>query len=381
MATESTPLRFVRCPSCRSLVPAVSQRCRMCGYSLNAEEGEETPPPSQASGRVRQRTMSQPNSELTEAAQRLRSEHMEEARTEPKAREAESVDGTLVTTGASSKSTQKAVSGDDLQDPLGDYLLGGDEDFGSKKKEASAGETHVNGNGTASHDEASLEPAEGKKVIIEQGQKRSGGLSFGRAHDPRKKREKSKHASDTKAKSEKTQETLRQEPSGGDTYVAQNKAIQEQDMQEVPYNSEDESRPAPQEMPQRSKQSRSSEASPEVSTRKGRLFGWMVSYADPDGEALELREGKFFVSSSSLKDTDLVIDHESVSTPHAIVTVSATKGLLVQDLMSERGVFVRGQEADTYRREEEIAPLDHGDWVRFGDVEFLVSLIAHVGEK
>ena len=34
MATDSTELTFVRCPSCRSLVPAVSTRCRMCGAGL-----------------------------------------------------------------------------------------------------------------------------------------------------------------------------------------------------------------------------------------------------------------------------------------------------------------------------------------------------------
>ena len=32
------------------------------------------------------------------------------------------------------------------------------------------------------------------------------------------------------------------------------------------------------------------------------------------------------------------------------------------------------------RKEDEAVSLGHGDWLRFGDVEFLVSLIAHVGE-
>ena len=41
MATDSTELTFVRCPSCRSLVPAVSTRCRMCGATLDATAADE----------------------------------------------------------------------------------------------------------------------------------------------------------------------------------------------------------------------------------------------------------------------------------------------------------------------------------------------------
>ena len=37
---DSTELTFVRCPNCRSLVPAVSTRCRMCGAPLDL--GDET---------------------------------------------------------------------------------------------------------------------------------------------------------------------------------------------------------------------------------------------------------------------------------------------------------------------------------------------------
>jgi hypothetical protein len=118
-----------------------------------------------------------------------------------------------------------------------------------------------------------------------------------------------------------------------------------------------------------------------VKAQRGRLAGWLVSYEQPDGEAIELREGKFFVTSSSLKQTDLILDDSSISTPHAMVRVGAEGKLWVQDLMSERGVFVRSGRRDNYRRQEEPFEVENGDWLRFGDVEFLVSLIAHVGEK
>jgi pSer/pThr/pTyr-binding forkhead associated (FHA) protein len=105
------------------------------------------------------------------------------------------------------------------------------------------------------------------------------------------------------------------------------------------------------------------------------LFGWLVSYENPDGRAIELREGKFFVTGSSIKATDLVIEDASISTPHALMSVSGESGLKIQDLMSERGLFVRSREGGQYRREEGTVELKHGDWVRFGDVEFLVTVV------
>ena len=107
----------------------------------------------------------------------------------------------------------------------------------------------------------------------------------------------------------------------------------------------------------------------------GHLVGWLVSYSDARGTSLELREGKFFVTAKSIKENDLVLDERSVSTPHALVGCGRDGSLTIQDLMSERGVFVRRRGSNQYRQEEEAIPVDHGDWLRFGDLEFLVVLI------
>lgn len=109
--------------------------------------------------------------------------------------------------------------------------------------------------------------------------------------------------------------------------------------------------------------------------RPGRLFGWLVSFESPDGRSIELREGKFFITGSSIRGTDLVIEDPSISTPHALMSVSAEHGLLLQDLMSERGVFVRVDERGQYKREDGVVQLRHGEWVRFGDVEFLLTVV------
>lgn len=113
---------------------------------------------------------------------------------------------------------------------------------------------------------------------------------------------------------------------------------------------------------------------------KGRLFGWIVSFKNPNGKAFELREGKFFVTKNSLKENDLIINDESISTPHAMVTISKNNGLVVQDLMSDMGIFLKHSKDDEYEKQELPFKITHGDWVKFGNVEYLVSLIAHVGE-
>jgi hypothetical protein len=101
----------------------------------------------------------------------------------------------------------------------------------------------------------------------------------------------------------------------------------------------------------------------------------LVSFESADGRAIELREGKFFVTGTSIRGTDLVIEDPSISTPHAMMSVNAERGLLIQDLMSDRGIFVRAGERGQYRREENLIEVKHGDWIRFGDVEFLVTIV------
>jgi hypothetical protein len=113
---------------------------------------------------------------------------------------------------------------------------------------------------------------------------------------------------------------------------------------------------------------------------KGRLFGWLVSYSDPNGVPIELREGKMFVTNEAIKENDIKIESPSVSTPHAMFVISTHIGFQIHDLMSEGGVHLKKRQSADYTREEDTFTAEHGDWLKFGDVEFLVALIAHVGE-
>ena len=101
----------------------------------------------------------------------------------------------------------------------------------------------------------------------------------------------------------------------------------------------------------------------------GALVGWFVSYEeDLKGVARELRAGKFFVGREQLRPSDFVVDHSSVSTPQCLVVCDSVSGVALQDLMSEGGTrVIRGNQE--FNAEQ--VRLEHGDRVRFGQYEML----------
>lgn len=302
MSTDSTELTFVRCPSCRSLVPAVSTRCRMCGVALDPTAQDDAAKSDSSKGnRVRQRTMAQKGSELSVAANRIREE-----------------------LGANTENEELDEHG---ADPLSDYI----EESKVENKDATNREAkrHDQSNGEVS----ASAPGTPTKTGVRS--------DMGNTHII--ERTKAAHAPGAEGIAAK----------GTSDAVA---SIQGKDKVKgvVPYRRDD---------------------------NKGRLFGWLVNYSNPDGVSNELREGRFFVSSKNLKENDLLIDDSSISTPHAFVSITAEQGLKIQDLMSDRGVFLRKKNADTYQRVAEAFNVEHGDWVRFGDVEFLVCIVAHFAVK
>jgi len=77
----------------------------------------------------------------------------------------------------------------------------------------------------------------------------------------------------------------------------------------------------------------------------------------------------------------VVLDDPSISTPHALVAVGVGEGLRVQDLMSDRGVWVKRKGQEGFQRISDAVKIEHGDWLRLGEVEFMVCLIAAPGAK
>jgi hypothetical protein len=110
---------------------------------------------------------------------------------------------------------------------------------------------------------------------------------------------------------------------------------------------------------------------PRQLSSNGSLVGWLVSFVeDGKGKAYELRDGRFFVGKESLRATDFVIDHSSVSTPQCLVVCDSIGGVTIQDLMSERGTTVIRGSAGLDKNSEQVR-LENGDRIRFGDYEML----------
>ena len=99
MASEPSDLTFVRCPSCRSLVPASAARCRICNNPLDSlaqsEGGGEA---AKGTGRIRQRTVTAAPQDVISAVVAAKTEK------------------------ALAVSAAPSVQGDDEFDPLGAYL-------------------------------------------------------------------------------------------------------------------------------------------------------------------------------------------------------------------------------------------------------------------
>lgn len=108
----------------------------------------------------------------------------------------------------------------------------------------------------------------------------------------------------------------------------------------------------------------------------GALIAWFVYYGDNQkGNAIEIREGRFFISGTKLRESDLVIPHESISTPHCLIKADVSNGLFVQDLMSVNGTFVKHAGNSEYEPVTIPIEIKHGDWFKCGGYEVLVCVV------
>lgn len=404
MATDSTELTFIRCSSCRSLVPAVSSRCRMCGAPIDT--GDVKPKDSSATASSSPTVAEdEDNDPLSQYLADLAGEDMDD--------DSDSQQDEVIPVQASdSIESIDSDDGDsdddddlfDLDDLIEDDLIDledEDEDTLEASPEDDQEEPYVDDLEEDLEDQYEIPApvAEPVKPVSREvpskptsfrtesggGAVKKGSLSF----------REEKAAPITAAPKAKRSQASIPAPTSTATQASSRRAapdrssvFEDQDIEE-----QLSGRKAKEFIePNYGTDKRTSHRSSAVQASRanghnlksdtggqvaleGRLCGWLVSFKSQHGEAIELREGKFFVTSSSLKSSDIVLNEPSVSTPHALLSVSSERGLQVQDLMSERGVFVREYDGTTYQREEETAILAHGDWVRFGDQEFLVTLI------
>ena len=467
MSTDSTELTFVRCPSCRSLVPAVSTRCRMCGAGIDAQGKESSASEPTPPRRTRQNTITQPPTEFVQAVDAYKVTDAESAEPPQMVMDAEEgfdpLRDYLDDTSAEEQpykaqqsdpvvevpqsppapapfvqEEQKAVEEDDFDifsDDDDDWLDDLEDELPVAKEEVLKStpvkETKDLGQPPLSmhdsenrpreqhkqHDSASNKVApvtrEQPRVVVESGARPGGkpsALSFGKGKSDDVSKSPAQEQNSGPAKTEPhvsnsfaRQQNTKQKDNRPQEREQQRyeRPRQEQRPQQNPQQAhkreESPVRQSPQgqhvgkqgrDRPEHDRQEHRTEQQQQrgqqvreqkskVPAHEGvesRLVGWLVSFATPTRNSYELREGKFFVSSSSLKANDLVINDSSIATPHAIVAVESGR-LQVQDLMSDAGVFRRRYRESDFAAFSEPFELKHGDWVRFGNIEFLVTMI------
>jgi hypothetical protein len=440
MSSETTELTFVRCPSCRSLVPATATRCRICNNPLEGGGKAEESDASKAASRIRQRTISASADEVASALSEMNGDSMPEP--------AAPAPPTPAAQPAPAARPPAPPAEDEIDfDPLGAYLqeLEEAEELGLSEtpapKDAPLGASAPSAAEEAEEldpfdldifgepdDEptsapvapapvqeraeepvrpavvappqptvqadASREPVRAPERVEsprskEQQEPRrpfgmpaQGGRSAAAPEAGRAERQVEHRPQEQRQRDDRGQDQRR--PKDSPPPRPNNQHNQQQPKRdargEQRHDAQRGNKSGQDYRPETQGGGRPSERGPGGAPRPakinpGRLFGWLVSYENPDGRAIELREGKFFVTGNSIKATDLVIEDASISTPHALMSVSGEGGFKVQDLMSERGLFVRSREGGQYRREEGTVEIKHGDWLRFGDVEFLVTIV------
>ena len=452
MASEPSDLTFVRCPSCRSLVPASAARCRICNNPLDSlaqsEGGGEA---AKGTGRIRQRTVTAAPQDVISAVVAAKTEKALAVSAAPSVQgddefdplgaylqDLEGVDEVVATAPEAlqpdrTAPAQRAEDDDDDEedDPFDLDLF--DEPVVEKPTSAAPEQRPVKQ--PAVHDpfddEITIDTVAPKAVVAKEreaevrphtpmpaaprrdeqrprgveaqqggGQQRGGGEARKNEARPpqRSEPQRSEPPRSEPQRSERMQEqrqnrpapTQQRAPEPPRAPEPQRPKRDERDERRQDHNRPAQQQPPEQRHEQRHEQGRRAgdpqqhatvsertQASTGPKTgkmRPGKLFGWLVSYESPDGRAIELREGKFFVTASSIKGTDLILEDPSISTPHALMSISEG-GFLVQDLMSDHGVFVRHDERAEYQQEESLVRVSHGDWLRFGEVEFLVIIV------
>lgn len=461
LVMEDTELAFIQCPGCRSLLPAVATRCRMCGYSLEERgKGATAADDAEKKSRVRQRTVSIAGEDLKEFKEKIETAdssgtHRPEAFSFDLAVDEDNHDDEISLAGGEiparsiSKPTSEpgfttqhsrpAVAGIEEGSPfrLGtqarDVVFSQQSDRNPSEAPSWPGEVSKGLN----------EPNEGKVLAeISSGKERNGAAQETRPAEfesvedfqvadesgptndesaegkkKRRRRRRRRKKSETnpleatsnsganaereavleefvEADSMKIKESTHLESSKEQRLAHEHELAQVQleatlerenvreikvekvfENQEKEMEAIEETAEMTPQKPLKT-QNKPSSVATGGSSSEGVLVGWLVNYDDdPKGSAAELRSGRFFVSSERVRESDMLISDSSLSTPHCMMKASEDEGLIVQDLMSAHGTFVRRSGEKSYSQYSEAIEVFHGDWIRFGNYEVMVCLL------
>ena len=109
-----------------------------------------------------------------------------------------------------------------------------------------------------------------------------------------------------------------------------------------------------------------------------KLVGVLMSfYDDPNGEAIELRAGRWFITSRGTNLGDyILIEDDKVGPLHGVIRVQEDGKILILDQLSDSGTAVikkeSGKEIDITGKS---LALEHGDIIKFGRRTFTACLL------
>lgn len=422
MGINENDLTFVRCSSCSCLIPAIASRCRMCGQNLEESDSnqESTNKEEDSSkSRIRQRvatnhegieSQKQDVPQVKDKSSVYESKRLEETDKENFSSAFDEIfvddkpaSSKTLKTGVQAEPESKSVdSAKSLEENKLDDKTSKIDDFFSETS-ASVSKNSKSG----AEEIISKEPVSEEKISIQKEKPSiSTNAAFAKKPNPKKvnttkqnpqkldnnnqknKSEKKQSNQDAFSKSKKAKapslqsgdvnkefrwESVKDEPSS-ESQVDQNIKTNKVGLSQSTLSPSKNKEKTVQE--EKSKKQRFSKGKTmQQGKKESNLVGWFVDFEKPFGSAIELREGRFFVSSEVVKGEDLVIDHPSLSVPHCILKAHPTNGLRVQDLMSDKGTHIKKSNEHEYRQIEDSVAVEHGDWLKLGEYEVMVCVI------
>ena len=350
--SDNTELTFIRCPSCRSLVPALSTRCRMCGASLDknaaapkaTKAAEPAAPVATASAAEERDPLADYLSELGEDAT--------EAPASPAPKVAKAA----------------PVQSDDGDDQDDEEALNELEKLLEELKSAEEGieEEEVSA-------PAPVKAEAPKKVLAKKPEPVQQDID-----DTVDEFSEIDEVAEDFAEEEPVAPAPLKAKPASNGFKKPAEIVAKSPLKPAPLKSQPVKvavkSQAPAAKPVAPRVTMSKPENTQVAEKQS-LIGWFVSYNNQLGSSMELRSGRYFISRNQIKDHDILIDDSSVSTPHALLVLDSETGIHVQDLLSEEGVFVRRAGSAEYEQVADTEVLENGDWIRFGKVEYLLVLV------
>lgn len=402
MSTNEIELTFIRCQNCKSLMPSTAQGCGMCGFQ-RPDAGD-----AKSKNRLRQQSDVNVNEILTESRNETREDKQEEKPVSDGSKESNSfrakdpgLKRDYLNFGAKPKQEESFEDdGDDEDYESGDFDDDSEEDY----PEA------VNNSSSQSFSENNERPKKKRRRRKKKNQNTVPTQAVPQDHSQAREegvvqsREIVEPARFDKVESEKLLEkqnfSLDRNTSGFDRQSSEKHTSEKQNFDKpkferaqapvqapvqapapaqaaAPSYKVDERRVSSSELDKvrEERPMNNSHSKPVQSAVDGTLVGWLVNYStNSKGVAFELRVGRRFIGRQALRNDDLVIQDSAVSTPHSLIHVEKGQ-VVIQDLMSETGTFVKVQNGNEFVRKDASTKLQHGDVLKLGSYELVVCLI------